>query len=119
MLNPTIVFIDDECIFCNFWGGYILKNDKSDSILISPSTSNMFKETKKKFKLFPNPKETIILYHNGQIYSKSLAVIKISVLFITLVLFEQSSLSLLKVGVNIGNCFFLNCPKCSFSFFIL
>jgi predicted DCC family thiol-disulfide oxidoreductase YuxK len=40
----------------------------------------MFKETKKKFNLFPNPKETIILYHNGQIYSKSLAVIKISVL---------------------------------------
>ena len=48
MLNPTIVFIDDECIFCNFWGKYILKNDKSDSILISPSTSNVFKETKKK-----------------------------------------------------------------------
>jgi predicted DCC family thiol-disulfide oxidoreductase YuxK len=80
MLNPTIVFIDDEFIFCNFWGKYILNNDKSDSILISPSTSNVFKETKKKFKLFPNPKETIILYHNGQIYSKSLAVIKISVL---------------------------------------
>ena len=37
-------------------------------------------ETKKKFKLFPNPKETIILHHNGQIYSKSLAVIKISIL---------------------------------------
>ena len=78
--NSSIVFIDDECIFCNFWGKYILKNDKSDSILISPSTSNIFKETKKKFNLFPNHKETIILYHNGQIYSKSLAVIKISIL---------------------------------------
>tara|TARA_B110001452_G_scaffold174018_1_gene145849 strand:- start:1524 stop:1925 length:402 start_codon:yes stop_codon:yes gene_type:complete len=78
--NLTIVFIDDECIFCNYWGKYILRNDRSDSILISPSTSNIFTETKKKFKLFPNPKETIILYHNGKIYSKSLAVIKISVL---------------------------------------
>ena len=78
--NLTIVFIDDECIFCNYWGKYILRNDRSDSILISPSTSNIFTVTKKKFKLFPNPKETIILYHNGKIYSKSLAVIKISVL---------------------------------------
>jgi predicted DCC family thiol-disulfide oxidoreductase YuxK len=40
----------------------------------------MFKETKKKINLFPNPKETIILLHNEKIYSKSLAVIKISVL---------------------------------------
>jgi predicted DCC family thiol-disulfide oxidoreductase YuxK len=78
--NSTIVFIDDDCIFCNYWGEYIIKNDKSDSIFISPSTSNIFTETKKKFTLFPNPKETIILYHNGRIYSKSLAVIKISVL---------------------------------------
>ena len=78
--NSTIVFIDDDCIFCNFWGKYILKNDKSDSILISPSTSNIFKEIKKQFNLFPNPKETIILYYNGQIYSKSQAVIKISLL---------------------------------------
>ena len=80
MVKPTRVFIEDEGIFCKLWGKYMLKKDKSDSILISPSTSNVFKETKKKFKLFPNPKETIILYHNGQIYSKSLAVIKISVL---------------------------------------
>ena len=78
--NSTIVFIDDKCIFCNFWGKYILKNDKSNSILISPSTSNIFKETKIKFNIFPNPEETIILYHNGKIYSKSLAVIKISIL---------------------------------------
>ena len=78
--NSTIVFIDDDCIFCNFWGKYILKNYKSDSILISPSKSNIFKETKKQFNQFPNPKETIILYYKGQIYSKSLAVIKISIL---------------------------------------
>ena len=53
--NSTIVFIDDECIFCNFWK-YILKNDKSNSILISPSTSNIFKETKKNLTYFQIPK---------------------------------------------------------------
>tara|TARA_B100000780_G_C21109021_1_gene448022 strand:+ start:1430 stop:1831 length:402 start_codon:yes stop_codon:yes gene_type:complete len=78
--NSTIVFIDDDCVFCNYWGKYILRNDKSDSILISPSTSNIFKETKKKFTSFPNSEETIIVYHNNKIYSKSLAVIKLSVL---------------------------------------
>tara|TARA_Y100000385_G_scaffold223669_1_gene233802 strand:- start:144 stop:548 length:405 start_codon:yes stop_codon:yes gene_type:complete len=78
--SQTIVFIDDDCIFCNYWGNYILNNDKSKSIFISSSRSDIYLETKKRFQKFPNHKETIILYHNGQIYSKSLAVIKISIL---------------------------------------
>lgn len=76
----TIVFIDDDCIFCNFWGNFILKNDLSGAIFISPSKSEYFKEIKKHFKQLPNPKETIILYYNENIYEKSNAVIKIAIL---------------------------------------
>ena len=78
--NSTIVFIDDDCIFCNYWGKHILKYDKSHSVFISPSVSTKFLETKKMFLSFPDPKQTIILYHNKKIYSKSSAVIKISIL---------------------------------------
>ena len=74
----TIVFIDDECIFCNYWGNFILKNDQSNSILISPTNSSFFKEVQNKYKLLPNPKETIILLHNNIIFEKSNAVIKIA-----------------------------------------
>ena len=50
----TIVFIDDDCIFCNYWGNYILNNDKSKSIFISSSSSDIYLEIKKKYKKFPN-----------------------------------------------------------------
>jgi len=72
----TIVFIDDDCIFCNYWGNYILNNDKSKSIFISSSSSDIYLEIKKKYKKFPNYKETIILYCRGMIYERSSAVIK-------------------------------------------
>ena len=74
----TVVFIDDECIFCNYWGNFILKNDQSKSILISPTNSSFFEEVQNKYKLLPNPKETIILLHNNIIFEKSNAVIKIA-----------------------------------------
>jgi predicted DCC family thiol-disulfide oxidoreductase YuxK len=53
----TIVFIDDDCIFCNYWGNFIIKNDQSKSILISPSNSSVFKELEKKFNPLPDPKK--------------------------------------------------------------
>ena len=78
--SQTIVFIDDDCIFCNYWGNYILNNDKSKSIFISSSRSNIYLETKKRFQKFPNYKETIILYHKGRNYERSSAVIKIALI---------------------------------------
>ena len=74
----TVVFIDDECIFCNYWGNFILKNDQSNSIFISPANSSFFKEVQNKYKLLPNPRETIILLYNNNIFEKSNAVIKIA-----------------------------------------
>ena len=74
----TIVFIDDDCIFCNYWGNFILKNDQSKSILISPANSSVYKELQKKFNLLPDPKETMILLHENDIFEKSNAVIKIA-----------------------------------------
>jgi len=74
----TVVFIDDDCIFCNYWGNFILKNDQSKSIFVSPANSLVYKELQKKFNLLPNPKETIILLHNNDVFEKSNAVIKIA-----------------------------------------
>ena len=70
--------VNDDCIFCNYWGNFILKNDHSNSILISPANSSIYNELQNKYNLLPNPKETIILLHNNDIFEKSNAVIKIA-----------------------------------------
>tara|TARA_B100000497_G_C7606510_1_gene364238 strand:+ start:312 stop:716 length:405 start_codon:yes stop_codon:yes gene_type:complete len=77
-LNSPIVIIDDECIFCNFWGNFIIKNDKSETIYISSAKSGLFKKISSKNPILPNIKETIILIYNGKHYSKSSAIIKIA-----------------------------------------
>lgn len=71
-----IVFIDDDCIFCNFWGNFITKNDKSNSIHISTSSSQLF--IKLDNNNLPNVEETIIFYYKEKYYSKSDAVLKIA-----------------------------------------
>ena len=76
--SKHIVFIDDECIFCNFLGNYIARNDNSNGILISSSSSKIFDEVKKNHSNFPNPSDTIILYYEGQYFTKSTAVIMIA-----------------------------------------
>ena len=78
--KSPIVFIDDDCIFCNFWGNYITNNDKSNSIYISIPSSDLFKEAMEKHSNLPNPEETIILYYKEEIFTKSNAVIKIALI---------------------------------------
>ena len=46
-------------------GHFILKNDQSNSILISPAKSEFLKRFKINIIILPNPKETIILFHNN------------------------------------------------------
>ena len=75
--SRTIIFIDDECVFCNYWGKFILKHDKSKTLYISPSSSSIFNHIKEDCEKIPNPKETIILHHQNTVYERSNAVIVI------------------------------------------
>ena len=79
-LKYPIVFIDSDCIFCNYWGNFIIKNDKSNSIHISSPSSDLFKEFAFKYPNHPSTNDTIILFYKNQYYIKSSAVIKISLL---------------------------------------
>tara|TARA_B100001287_G_scaffold213816_1_gene182624 strand:+ start:14337 stop:14741 length:405 start_codon:yes stop_codon:yes gene_type:complete len=79
-LNYPIIFIDDECIFCNFWGNFIIKKDRSENIYISSAKSELYKKISDKKTNLPNTKETIILVYKNRYYSKSDAVIQIAIL---------------------------------------
>ena len=74
--NSSIVIIDDDCIFCNFWGNYIISHDLSSEIKVTSSSSQIGKELLKK--TTANPKETIIYFFNNEFYTHSNAVIKIA-----------------------------------------
>ena len=74
--NSSIVIIDDDCIFCNFWGNYIISHDLSSEIKVTSSSSQIGKELLKK--TTANPKETIVYFFNNEFYTHSNAVIKIA-----------------------------------------
>ena len=76
-MDSIIVFIDVDCIFCNYWANYILENDRSNKIFVSSSRSIEYKKIKEKFSDLPNPNKTIFFLINGIIYQKSSAVIQI------------------------------------------
>lgn len=74
--NSPIVIIDGDCIFCNYWGKYIISKDSSKNIFITSSSSKtgiqLLKNTT------ADPEKTILFFINNKIYTYSDAVIKIA-----------------------------------------
>ena len=65
--NP-IVLIDSECIFCNYWGNFILKYDKSKCILITVPNSNVGREIMNRSQDIADIEKTILFKKEDQIH---------------------------------------------------
>ncbi|MDG2343051.1 MAG: DCC1-like thiol-disulfide oxidoreductase family protein [Flavobacteriales bacterium] len=74
--NSPIVIIDGDCVFCNYWGNYIISRDTSSQIKITSSSSKTGIQLLHKTTI--NPKETIVFSLNNEFYTHSDAVIKIA-----------------------------------------
>ncbi|GIR59798.1 MAG: hypothetical protein CM15mP65_23790 [Crocinitomicaceae bacterium] len=74
--NP-IVLIDSECIFCNYWGNFILKYDKSKRILITVPNSNIGREIMNKSQDVADIEKTILFKKDDQIHQYSDAVLQL------------------------------------------
>ena len=74
--NP-IVIIDSECVFCNYWGNFILKYDKSKRILITIPNSNIGHDIINETNDLVDIEKTILLKKDGQIHQYSDAVLKL------------------------------------------
>ena len=74
--NP-IVLIDSECIFCNYWGNFILKYDKSKRILITVPNSNIGREIINKSQDVADIEKTILFKKEDQIHQYSDAVLQL------------------------------------------
>jgi len=76
-INNPIVIIDSECIFCNYWGNFILKYDKSKRILITIPNSNIGQDIINESNDLVDIEKTILLKKDGQIHQYSDAVLKL------------------------------------------
>ncbi|WP_417431062.1 thiol-disulfide oxidoreductase DCC family protein [Halpernia sp.] len=77
--NKYVVFYDGDCGFCNFWVGWILKNDKKNQFLFSALQSEFGQKFLSERNLNTDQFNTLYLFSPGKFYlMKSSAVLKIA-----------------------------------------
>mgnify|MGYP001387150641 FL=1 len=74
--NP-IVLIDSDCIFCNYWGNFILKYDKSKRILITVPNSSVGREIMNESQNIADIEKTILFKKEDLIHQYSDAVLQL------------------------------------------
>ena len=74
--NP-IVLIDSDCIFCNYWGNFILKHDKSKRILITVPNSSVGREIMNESQNIADIEKTILFKKEDLIHQYSDAVLQL------------------------------------------
>ena len=74
--NP-IVLIDSDCIFCNYWGNFILKYDKSKRILITVPNSSVGREIMNESRNIADIEKTILFKKEDLIHQYSDAVLQL------------------------------------------
>tara|TARA_B100000963_G_scaffold159301_1_gene138648 strand:- start:421 stop:828 length:408 start_codon:yes stop_codon:yes gene_type:complete len=84
--NP-IVLIDSECIFCNYWGNFILKYDKSKRILITVPNSNIGREIMNKSQDVADIEKSILFKKDDLIHQYSDAVLQLIIQMNNVILF--------------------------------
>ena len=75
--SRPIVFFDGVCNFCNASIQWIIKKERLPLFLFAPLQGKAAKE-KLDSEVQSNPPDSVILYENGIIYSKSTAALRIA-----------------------------------------
>lgn len=75
MNNPILLF-DGVCNVCNATVDFVLKNDKSKSILFTSLQSSKGRELLEKYGLNPNELSTVVLIYKNKAFIKSSAVLQ-------------------------------------------
>ena len=76
-INNPSVLIDSECIFCNYWGNFILNYDKSKRILVTIPNSKVGREIFNRSNDIVDIEKTILFKKEGQVYKYSDAVLQL------------------------------------------
>lgn len=76
MENYPFIFFDGICVLCNGTIDFVLKHDKGKHFRYVPLQSEAGKKAIKKLKLPPDT-DSVILYHENQVFTESDAAIEI------------------------------------------
>lgn len=74
----NLVLFDGVCNFCNSTISFIIRHDKKNRFVFAPLQSPTGIELRKKFGLNENDLQSVLLYENGKIYSKTTAALRIA-----------------------------------------
>lgn len=77
LINNALIFFDGNCNLCNYSVNFILKRESASYFKFSSLNSNFSKEFFKDKNFDFQQLNAIILYENGQFYTKSEAVLRI------------------------------------------
>ena len=75
--ESKVIIFDGVCNFCNWAVNFIIKRDKKNVFMFTPSQSSAGQELIDRYKLERKGSESIILINNGNILMKSEAVLEI------------------------------------------
>ncbi|WP_116127859.1 thiol-disulfide oxidoreductase DCC family protein [Lewinella sp. IMCC34183] len=74
--SHPILFFDGVCNLCNGSIQFILKHDHRGELRFASLQSDVAKELLPPFGIDPDALNTVVLYHNGQVYTQSNAVLR-------------------------------------------
>jgi predicted DCC family thiol-disulfide oxidoreductase YuxK len=78
-MDKSIVFFDGDCGLCSRAVQFILKHEKNDRLLFSPLESTFARKYLTKAQLDLSQMDSMVLSHNGEVYTESDAALRIVV----------------------------------------
>ena len=72
-----VILFDGICNFCNIYINYVIKHDDTNRFVFAPLQSNTAKELSSYFQIDFKKLNSIVVIHDKQIYTRSIAIIYI------------------------------------------
>jgi len=76
-MDESVIFYDGNCGLCNRSVQFILKHERNQNLQFTSLQSSFAKKVMKEFGMESNYEESILLYQDGKLFSKSKAILRI------------------------------------------
>ena len=78
MIGQPVIFFDGVCNLCNASVQFVIAHDKKDQFKFTALQGDYAKEVLSKFNADPQKLNTILLLHEGRLYTKSSAALRVA-----------------------------------------
>ncbi|MFC2080319.1 thiol-disulfide oxidoreductase DCC family protein [Bacteroidota bacterium] len=77
-MNSPVIFFDDICVLCSRSVQFIYRNDNKKLFYFASMNSESFKKIADNPGIHSSSSESVLLYSNGKVYSRSGAALRIA-----------------------------------------